>query len=88
MTVASRKRGWESVPCVAHTLQLAVNKGLNISQISHIAAVCRKLVGHLKHSSVAMTALKEKQEQLHLEKHHLIQDVSKLDLKQSTIGIG
>jgi hypothetical protein len=76
MTTAARELGWESLPCVAHTLQLAVNKGLNISQISRQSAVCRKLVGHFKHSSLAMTALKEKQEQLNLEKHHLIQDVS------------
>ena len=57
-------------------MQLAVNKGLGISQISRATAVCRKLVGHFKHSAIALTALKQKQEQLNLEKHHLIQDVS------------
>ena len=76
MTSAVRELGWESLPCVAHTLQLAVNKGLGISQIVRATAVCRKLVGPFKHSTIAMTALKEKQEQLNLEKHHLIQDVS------------
>ena len=38
--------------------------------------MCRKLVGHFKHSTLAMAALKEKQEQLNLDKHRLIQDVS------------
>ena len=47
MTCASRELGWESLPCVAHTLQLAVNKGLGISQIGRATAVCRKLVGIL-----------------------------------------
>ena len=42
-------------------------------------AVCRKLVGHFKHSAIAMTALKQKQEQLNLEKHHLIQDVHQME---------
>ena len=35
MTVASRELGWESVPCVAHTLQFAVNKGLTDDDLSH-----------------------------------------------------
>ena len=73
ITSAARELGWESLPCVAHTLQLSVNKGLSISQISRVSPVCRKLVGHFKHSTLAMAALKEKQEQLNLDKHHLIQ---------------
>ena len=40
MTCASKELGWESLPCVAHTLQLAVNKGLSISQISRALPLC------------------------------------------------
>ena len=39
--------------CVAHTLQLCVNCGLEISAISRMTSVCRKIVGHFKHSVVA-----------------------------------
>ena len=76
MTIPLGELGWESVPFIARALQLALNKGLNINQISHVGAACRKLVELFKHSSMAMTTLNEKQKQLHLEKHHLIQDVS------------
>ena len=62
--------------CFAHTLQLAVNSGLDSNQISRLTAVARKLVGHFKHSAVSMTALKEKQQQMNIPQHHLIQDVA------------
>lgn len=39
-------------------------------QVNRLAAVSRKLVGHFKHSTNAMAALKKKQEQLNIEKHH------------------
>ena len=57
-------------------LQLSINKDLGLSQISRLSAASRKLVGHFKHSAIAMTALKDKQVQLHINQHHLIQDVS------------
>ena len=44
--------------------------------ISRLTAVARKLVGHFKHSGVSLTALKEKQQQMNISQHHLIQDVS------------
>ena len=62
--------------CFAHTLQLAVNKGLDNALISRVSAVARKLVGHFKHSAAATQELKLKQEQLGIPQHHLIQDVS------------
>ena len=76
ITLAVQNLGWQSVPCFAHTLQLAVNKGLEVSQINKLASVGRKIVGHFKHSSLAMTALREKQKQLSVPQHHLIQDVA------------
>lgn len=76
ITLAVQNLGWQSVPCFAYTLQLAVNNGLKVSQINRLASVARKTVGHFKHSSLAMTALKEKQQQLSIPQHHLIQDVA------------
>ena len=76
ITLAVQNLGWQSVPCFAHTLQLAVNKGLEVSQINKLPSVGRKRVGHFKHSSLAMTALREKQKQLSVPQHHLIQDVA------------
>ena len=76
MQVAIDKLGWEDVPCFAHTLQLVVTTGLELSQVSRLTAVGRKVVEHFKHSVVAMTSLKDKQQQLNLLQHHLIQDVA------------
>lgn len=77
MNVAVEKLGWCDVPCFAHTLQLAINNGLDISSVmSRLASIARKLVGHFKHSPLAMTALKEKQKHLSVPEHHLIQDVA------------
>ena len=68
--------GWPHFGCTAHTLQLSVNAGLNHPIIDKAITAARKLVTHFKHSVVASTALKEKQIQLKVEQHHLIQDVS------------
>lgn len=64
------------VPCFAHTLQLAVNEGLTVDRISRLTAVGRKVVGHFKHSALAYSELKKKQDHLNVEKHQLVQDVS------------
>ena len=76
MTNAAASVSWESTPCVAHTLQLAVTKGLEVKEISRLTAVCHKLVGHFKQSVRASVALKDKQKQLNVKEHHLVQDVS------------
>ena len=55
---------------------VSVNAGLAHPTTDKAIAVARKLVGHFKHSVVATTALKEKQVQLNIKQHHLIQDVS------------
>ena len=75
MDTALYELGWPDVPCFAHTLQLAVSNGLALSDVSRVTAASRKLVGHFKHSALAMTALKAKQKQLNAPEHHLIQDV-------------
>ena len=67
---------WGDLPCFGHTLQLAVKAGLDLPLISRLTATCRKIVGHFKHSVVATSALREKQQSLNIPQHQLIQDVS------------
>ena len=68
--------GWPHFGCVAHTLQLCINSGLDAPAITRMTATARKIVGHFKHSVVAMSGLREKQVQLDVPQHHLIQDVA------------
>ena len=67
---------WDDLPCFGHTLQLAVKSGLDLAIISRLTAVCRKIVGHFKHSVVAMGALREKQQSMNIAQHALVQDVA------------
>ena len=55
--------------------QLAVNKGLDANSLNQLSSLARKLVGHFKHSALATVALRQKQEQMNVLKHHLVQDV-------------
>ena len=68
--------GWTHFGCAAHSLQLCVNSGLEVSAISQMVASSRKIIGHFKHSVLAMTGLREKQAQLNVPEHQLVQDVS------------
>ena len=68
--------GWGDLGYFGHTLQLAVNTGLALNAIARLTAVCRKIVGHFKHSVVAMGALAERQMSLKVPEHSLIQDVT------------
>ena len=61
------------LPCLAHSIQLSVSKGLEIS--SRLTEKCRKIVGHFKHSSLATSSLQSWQKRLQLPEHRLIQDV-------------
>ena len=67
---------WGDLPCFGHTLQLAVKVLLDLPLISRQTAVCHKIVGHFKHSVVAMGALREKQRGLNIPQHTLLKDVS------------
>ena len=67
---------WSDLPCFGYTLQLAVNAGLDLSVISRLTATCRKIVGHFKHSIVAMGALCERQKGTNIPQHSLLQDVA------------
>ena len=61
---------------VAHTLQLCINSALDVPALQRVLSACRKLVGHFKHSVLGMAALKDKQTQLGIPVHHLMQDVA------------
>ena len=65
---------WSHLPCFAHTLQLAVNKGLYVDSLNQLSSLVRKLVSHFKHSALATVALRKKQEQMNVPTHHLLQD--------------
>ena len=67
---------WSDQSCFGHTLQLAVNAGLDLSIINRLTAVCRKIVGHFRHSVVAMGALRTRQTNMSIPQHNLLQDVS------------
>lgn len=64
---------WESVPCFAHTLQLAINDGLKAPATTRLIGAASRLVAHFNHSNPATIALKNKQAQQGLPKHKLIQ---------------
>ena len=63
---------WISVACFAHTLQLAINDGFAI-YLYRVISAASKLVSHFHHSTAATNALQQKQEQMGLPTHRLIQ---------------
>ena len=75
MVRAMKDASLHDIGCFAHTLQLAVHDGV-LSQKAVISAlsVCRKIVGHFQHSSLAYSKLAMIQESLGLPQHRLIQD--------------
>ncbi|KAI2668488.1 Zinc finger BED domain-containing protein 4 [Labeo rohita] len=76
MIKAMNDAGLPSLPCVAHTLQLAVHEGLLAQRsIADAIAVGRKIVGHFKHSALAYSRLEDIQGQLNQPIKRLQQDV-------------
>ena len=63
---------WDSIPCFAHTLQLAVNDGFNVF-VHRVIVAAGRLVRHFNHSTPACKALEAKQGQMQLPSHQLIQ---------------
>ena len=52
--------GGESSNCAAYRIQLCVEDGFKIDAIAQLLALCRKLLGHFKHSTVATAALADR----------------------------
>jgi len=61
-------------PCIAHTLQLAVNRGLKVVRVQRIIACYKAIVSHFKRSAKETYKLQEKQELLKFPQHMLVQD--------------
>jgi len=76
MTAAVGQLPFEHMPCIAHILQLSVNKALTESAVDNVLVKCRKIVGHFKHSPANNIELKDQQIRLKLKERSLIQDVS------------
>ncbi|XP_026825051.1 zinc finger BED domain-containing protein 4-like [Ooceraea biroi] len=67
---------YESLGCVAHTLQLVINDALFTEQrIEEVIKNCRKIVGHFRHSEQVSRKLKNCQKQCGLPTHSLLQDI-------------
>ena len=68
--------GWLSLGCTGHTLQLCVNSGLQIPAISRVIGAGRRLTTYFRKSEPALRALRIHQQDMRMEPHQLIQDVS------------
>ena len=73
MGTAAKELGFAHVHCFAHTLQLAVEDGLKVSQIAKTLGAARRIVTHFNHSVFATDALLAKQPEN--QKLKLIPDV-------------
>lgn len=77
MTKALDDGNFPSLPCMAHTLQLAVSEGLQSQRtITDAVATDRRIVTHFKHSSLAYSKLQAIQEELGQTTKRLQQDVT------------
>ena len=50
ITRAMQLLGWACISCFSHTLQLTVNKVINLPSVSKAVACCEQLVNHFNHS--------------------------------------
>lgn len=72
---ATRDMPYEAVCCFAHSLQLVVNKALEVPGFKVVIDKCSHIVGRFNHSNKAANYLTIKQNQLNLPNHKLIQSV-------------
>jgi len=61
-----RLLGIQHFPCIAHTLQLAIQRGLEVPRVQCVLGRCKKLVSHFKKSTKETYKLREKQSMLNL----------------------
>ncbi|KAJ8892234.1 hypothetical protein PR048_004814 [Dryococelus australis] len=70
MSATMEKAGFKDVSCLAHTLQLVIKDSVfNQKEVSNVITICRRLVGHFKHS-VKANKLKAAQETSHATETH------------------
>ena len=64
-----------AIGCAIHTLQLVIKDCILCQcSVSDMLARCQKMVGHYKHSHLAVERLQAIQRQLSLPDHKLVQD--------------
>ena len=64
-----------AIGCTIHTLQLVIKDCIMTQRaVIDMLARCRKIVGHFKHSHLAVERLNSIQKQLNLPEHKLVQD--------------
>lgn len=63
------------IGCIAHTLNLAAKKALEVPQASKVVAMAKRLVSHFHYSCISSQKLTEKQKQFNLPTNKLLQDV-------------
>lgn len=63
------------IGCVAHTINLATQKGLQVLKIIKLSARIRRVVNYFCKSLIGISYLKNKQTSLKLPKHKLIMDM-------------
>ncbi|WAR07122.1 ZBED1-like protein [Mya arenaria] len=64
------------IPCFAHTLNLATQKGLGIKEMDRLLGRVRRIVGLFHRSTTAAAVLRSLQSQLGLPTHKLLMDVA------------
>ena len=76
ITSAFQKHGIPHIGCFAHTINLAVCKGLEIDQVKRLSGKVRTLITTFKHSYLKTEDLHQNQKLLDLKELQLVQDVA------------
>lgn len=75
MVTAIREFGVPHIQCFTHSLQLAVQEGLQIEEMDEVVTECRALVGNFNHSEVSKQTLDQVQRRAGVKKPlKLLQD--------------
>lgn len=69
---AANLTGYPHLGCFAHTMNLAVNRCLDVQEVSALIGRCRKLVSLFKHSAQKSIKLKDAQATLEIKVHQII----------------
>lgn len=60
--------------CTGHTLQMAIKAGLDLAEVAKTTDAARRVVSHFRHSTVATSALTQRQAQLNMKEKRLQND--------------
>ena len=75
--ISFNEKGWISVCCSAHMLQLCISDGFkSTTSIDRALGAARKLVGHFHRSTLATAELYKQQVQMNIDKQKLKMDCS------------